>query len=84
MNDATGGSQKTLQGLDDIAHEAGTLNFKAWGDIYRVLLPANSELLESALNLVAKVEHFLKTDYKKFHLQSTSRVAAHCIKHAFS
>ena len=58
MSDATGGSQKTLQGLDDIAHEAGTLNFKALGDIYRILLPANSELLTSALDLVAKVEHF--------------------------
>ena len=83
MNDATGGSQKTLAGLDDIAHEAGTLNFISWGKILCELLPPNSDVLAHALSRVAKVQHFLKTEYKKFHLMPTSRVAAHCIRHAF-
>lgn len=83
MKDATGGTQKTLAGLDDIAHQAGRMNFKTWRNVLYTLLPADSAALKDAVSLVEKVEHFLEFDYKKSHLEKTSRVAAHCINHAF-
>ena len=83
MKDATGGTQKTLAGLDDIAHQAGRVNFKSWRNVLCTVLPADSAALKDAVSLVNKVEHFLEFDYKKSHLEKTSRIAAHCINHAF-
>jgi hypothetical protein len=79
----TGGTQKTLAGLDDIAHENGRLNFIAWIESLSLMLTPGSPALINAIRLVRKVEHFLEREYKQKHLKPFSRVAAHCTNHAF-
>ena len=82
---ATGGKQKTLAGLDDVAYENGNLNFKAMKKLLALMLPAASSFLTSTLVLVNKVSHFMSsTKYKTDHLCPTSRVAAHCTNLAFN
>ena len=81
--EVTGGKQKTLAGLDDIAHENGRLNFIAWIEVLSSMLTPDSPVLINAVRLVEKVEHFLEREYKQKHLKQFSRVAAHCTNHAF-
>ena len=79
----TGGTQTTLAGLDDVAHENGRLNFIAWVELLSLMLTPASPALINAIRLVRKVEHFLEREYKQLHLKQFSRVAAHCTNHAF-
>jgi len=82
-NDVTGGTQKTLAGLDNVAHENGRLNFIAWIELLSLMLTPDSPVLNKAILVVRKVEHFLEREYKQKHLKPLSRVAAHCRNHAF-
>ena len=82
-NQVTGGTQKTLAGLDDIAHENGRINFQAWIKLLSLMLNPDSPVLSDAILMVQKVEHFLEREYKKNHLRKFSRVAAHCMNRSF-